>query len=191
MDTTVGLLIAIILIAVASFFGLRWIFRARSNYGGTRVVTCPETNHPASVEVDALHAALTTAVHATDIRLQNCSRWPIHENCGQECLIHLDVAPAECLVSSVLIKWYRGKKCLHCGVKFDELNWTNHKPALRNQAGDLVTWNQISLPEISKVLDTYRPVCWNCYIAQSFVIEHPDLVVFRPRNNNATTRQRP
>jgi hypothetical protein len=33
------------------------------------------------------------------------------------------------------------------------------------------------------VLETHLPVCWDCYIAQSFVREHPDLVVYRPWRN--------
>lgn len=180
MDTTVGFLIAIILIAVAFFYGIRWFIRARADYDGTRIVTCPETARPANVEVDAVHAVLTSAIGVPDIRLQNCSRWPLRENCGQECLLNLDVAPADCLVDSVLMKWYRGKKCVHCGVTFDELNWTDHKPALRSPAGELRNWNEVSVSDVPTVLDSYRPVCWNCYIAQSFVSEHPDLVVYRP-----------
>jgi len=189
MDTTVGFLIATILIAVAFFFGIRWFIRARINYGGTRVITCPETKRPADVEVDSVHAALTSVIGRTDIRLQNCSRWPIKENCGQECLTNLDVASDECLVSSVLMKWYRGKKCIHCGVAFEELNWTDHQPALRSAAGGLVTWRDISITDVSKVLDTYRPVCWNCSIAQWFAAEHSDLVVYRPWKNDATSRR--
>ena len=179
MDTTVGLFIAIILMAVL-FFTLRWIFRARSKFGGTRIVTCPETARPAAVEVDSLHAALTSVASVTDIRLQNCSRWPIKRQCGQECLLNLNVTPAECLVSSVLMKWYRGKKCIYCGVRFGEVGWTDHKPALRSPTRDLLKWDQIPLADVPVALETYSPVCWNCYIAQSFVIEHPELVVFRP-----------
>jgi hypothetical protein len=29
-------------------------------------------------------------------------------------------------------------------------------------------------------LQTHLPVCWDCYIAQTFRLEHPDMVVFRP-----------
>jgi hypothetical protein len=30
------------------------------------------------------------------------------------------------------------------------------------------------------VLGTHMPVCWNCYIAQKFRLDHPDMVVYRP-----------
>lgn len=137
-----------------------------------------------------MHAVLTSAVGVPDIRLQNCSRWPLRENCGQECLLNLDVAPVDCLVNSVLMKWYRGKKCLHCGMTFKGLNWTDHKPALWNPEGDLLNWSQVSVAEIPAVLDTYHPVCRNCYIAQSFVSEYPDLLVYRPWKNDSDHQAR-
>jgi hypothetical protein len=190
MDTTADLLIvtALVLIAVASFFGIRWILRARSKYGGTQIVTCPETNTSAYVEVDVLEAALTSVLGASDIRLQNCSRWPTKKDCGQECLLNLTVAPSDCLVHGVLMKWYRGKQCLYCGMTFTELHLTDHKPALRNQAGKLLQWNEVAIADMPKVLRSYEPVCWNCYIAQSFAIEHPELVTYRPWKDEALTR---
>jgi hypothetical protein len=87
MDTAVGSLIAILIFAAALWFGFRWLVRSSSRYRGTRIVTCPETKEPAIVEVDALHASLTSTVGLPDIRLEECSRWPIKEQCGQECLM--------------------------------------------------------------------------------------------------------
>jgi hypothetical protein len=184
MNTTVDSLIVIVLLAVASWFGFRWLVRSYSKYRGTRIVTCPETAKPAIVEVDALHASLTSTVGLPDIRLNNCSRWPIKEQCGQECLANLDVEPGQCLVSGVLMRWYQGKKCIYCGKRFEELNWIDHRPALRSPAGELVRWPEVSVENILTVLNTHLPVCWNCYIAQSFRLDHPDLVVYRPWRNS-------
>ncbi len=180
MDTTVGLLIVTVLIAVAFFFGLRWLFTVRSKYAGTQIVTCPETKRPASVEVDALEAAFTSAIGVPDIRLQNCSRWPIKKDCGQECLLDLDIASEDCLVHGVFMQWYRGKHCFFCKAEFGDLHLTDRKPALRSPEGKLLEWKQVSFNDIATVLRTYQPVCWDCYIAQSFLVEHPDLVVYRP-----------
>jgi hypothetical protein len=135
---TAAYLIVIVLIATASVFGIRWLVRAFSQYRGTKIVTCPETGRPAVVEVDAPHALMTSTVGLPDIRLENCSRWPLREQCGQECLTDLDVAPGQCLVSGVLMRWYRGKTCVYCGKPFEELHWTDHKPALQSPAGMLV-----------------------------------------------------
>jgi hypothetical protein len=181
---TAAYLIVIVLIATASFFGIRWLVRAFSPYRGTRIVTCPETGRPAVVEVDASHASMTSTVGLPDIRLENCSRWPLREQCGQECLTDLDVAPGQCLVSGVLMRWYRGKNCVYCGKPFEELHWIDHKPALMSPEGTLVRWHGVTVENFSTVLETHLPVCWNCYVAQSFRHEHPDLVVYRPRQND-------
>jgi hypothetical protein len=181
---TEAYLIVIVLAASASYFGVKWLVRAYSRYHGTKIVKCPETGRPAIVEVDALHASLTSTVGHPDIRLKNCSRWPLNEQCGQECLTDLDVAPGQCLVSGVLMRWYRGKTCVYCGKPFEELQWIDHKPALKCPEGSLVRWTEVSVENLSAVLETHLPVCWDCYIAQSFRRDHPDLVVYRPWRND-------
>src|SRR3569832_12831 len=103
MDTAVGSLIAIAILAAALWIGIRWLVRSFSRYRGPQIVSCPETKKPAFVEDDSLHASVTSTVGLPDIRLENCSRWPFKEQCGQECLMDLDVAPERCLVSGVLM----------------------------------------------------------------------------------------
>ena len=177
---TPGYLIVTVLVATALFFGIRWLVRVCSRYRGTKLVTCPETGRPAIVEVDALHASMTSTVGFPDIRLESCSRWPLKQECGQECLPELDVAPGVCLVSGVLMKWYPGKKCCYCGKPIEQLHWIDHKPALQSPEGALLRWSEVSVENLSTVLNTHLPVCSDCYIAQSFRREHPELVVYRP-----------
>lgn len=181
---TEAYLIVIILVASAFYFGVKWLVRAYSRYRGTKIVACPETGRPAVVEVDALHASLTSTVGLPDIRLENCSRWPLKEQCGQECLINLDVAPDQCLVSGVLMRWYRGRNCCYCGKPFEELHWIDHKPALQTPEGLLLQWSEVPIEDISMMLETHLAVCWDCYIVQSFRREHPDLVTYRPWRNH-------
>ena len=138
MDTAVGWLIFIAALAAALLFGIRWLVRSSSRYRGSQIVTCPDTKSPAVVEVDSLHATLTSTVGLPDIRLENCSRWPIKEECGQECLMDLDVAPGQCLVSGVLMRWYRDKTCAYCKQDFPELHWIDHRPALLGPASRFV-----------------------------------------------------
>ena len=180
MYTTVVLLITTAVIAVGLWYGISWLFGSSTRFHGPRIVTCPETQKTAIVEVDSLHASLTSAVGLPDIRLRECSRWPIKEQCGQECLMDLDVAPESCLVSGVLMRWYNEKNCVYCKNTFSELHWADHRPALLSPAGKLMSWKEVNLDELRNVLETHLPVCWNCFIAQSFRREHPDLVVFRP-----------
>ena len=183
---TSGYLIVTALVAAAFYFGIRWLVRVYSRYRGSRLVTCPETGRPAKVEVDALHASLTSTVGPPAIRLKDCARWPLKEQCGQECLVDLDVAPDQCLVSGVLMRWYRGRKCCYCGKLMEELQWLDHKPTLLSPDNLLVKWSEVPIENLSTVLSTHLAVCWDCYIVQSFRREHPDLVVIRPRLNDIT-----
>ena len=183
MDTAAGSLIAMTVLAAALWFGIRWLVRSSSKFRGSRIVTCPETKKPTIVEVDWLHASLTSTVGAPDIRLKDCTRWPIKQQCGQECLMDLDVAPEKCLVSGVLMRWYGDKKCVYCRKTFPELHWADHRPALLSPVGKLLSWNEVNLDELRNVLETHSPVCWDCYIAQTFRHDHPDLVVIRPWQN--------
>ena len=167
------------LLLVALYLGIRYFVRTSQRFGGERIITCPETGKQAMVEVDAGHAALTSLFGQTDLRLENCWRWPIKQDCGQECLLQLDVAPPDCLVASVLEKWYRGKTCAFCKRPFHDIGSLEHKPALLNPEGVTVEWRQIPISAATEAMATYQPVCWNCHIAQSFHREHPDLVVER------------
>jgi hypothetical protein len=177
---TIAYVIIAASIVAALYLGIRYFVRASQIFAGERVIICPETGKQAMVEVDARRAALTSLVGRTDLRLENCWRWPLKEDCGQECLLQLDVGSAECLVSSVLEKWYRDKKCAFCQQPFEKIVMIDHQPALLNPEGVTVEWGQIPISAVTEAMATYRPVCWNCHIAHSFRREHPDLVVERP-----------
>lgn len=172
--------VAAALVAAGLFLAIRYFVRAYIRYRDSRIIICPENDEAAIVEVDAMHAVLTSAFGKPDIRLQNCGRWPLLQNCGQECLVQLDVAPPECLVRGVLMRWYEFKACLYCGKPFPQIQLLDHKPALQSPEGKLVEWSEVDIGDLETVMNTYTPVCWDCYIAQSFVRDHPEAVVYRP-----------
>lgn len=171
------------LVATGLFLGVRYFVRAYFRYRDSRLIICPGNNEAAIVEVDAVHAALTSALGQPNIRLQTCWRWPLHQDCGQECLLQLDVAPPECLVRSVLMRWYESRSCIYCGQIFGQIPLLDHKPALQSLDGKLVDWNEVAVKDLQAGLKNYQPVCWDCFIAQSFVRDHPELVVYRPWNS--------
>lgn len=176
---TIAYLIIAAALVAAIYFAVRYFIRAWQKFSGEQVIICPETGKQAMVEVDARHAAVTSLLGQTDLRLENCWRWPIRQDCGQECLLQLDVAPAECLVRSVLEKWYRDKDCAFCARPFGEINLIDHKPALLNPEGVTVEWKDIPVSAVMEAMAIYLPVCWDCHIAQSFRRDHADLVVDR------------
>ena len=178
--TLVMYVVVTAVVAASLFLGVRYFVRAYVRHRESRLIICPQNGEATIVEVDAMHAALTSTLGQPDVRLQNCGRWPIHQACGQECLMQLDVASPDCLLRGVLMRWYESKSCVYCRKTFELIHFIDHKPALLSPDNELLEWNELGTNDFQTVLKTYKPVCWDCYIAQSFVREHPDLVTYRP-----------
>lgn len=154
--------------------------RAYLKWRGRRVITCPETQGPAAVDVAARHAALAASLGKTRLELSHCSLWPEREGCGQACLAQIESAPEGCLARNILTRWYERKSCAFCRKAFGEIEWHDHKPALLGPDGITVEWSEIAAERIPEVLATHRPVCWNCHIVESFRRKFPELVTDRP-----------
>jgi hypothetical protein len=178
MLTTIFISLAIITL-VALFFIVRSLVGTYFEFRGKRVVICPETKAPAGVEVDARHAAFSSLTGETQLRLQECTRWPERLHCGQECLKQIEAAPAACLMRTILTNWYEGKACVLCGKSFGEIHWFDHKPALMSREWKIMEWQQVPAEKLYEVLATHLPICWNCSIAEGFRRAHPELVTDR------------
>jgi hypothetical protein len=180
MSITLLITIAVLALAVGLFVfraipGLRAYF----DYRGKRLITCPETQKPAAVEVDAKQAALGGFLSEPTLRLDQCSRWPERQDCGQECLKQIEADPENCLVWNIVSKWYEGKSCVFCHKEFGALHHLDHVPALCGPDHKTTEWKRIRPEQLPEVLATYRPVCWNCHIAETFRRLHPELVTNR------------
>lgn len=178
MTATISILAGFFLLGVL-YIATRLFLGGYLKYKGTRVITCPETKQPASIHLDSGHAASTGIFGDPELRLSDCSRWPEKKDCGQECLRQVEASPEDCLLRNILTRWYAGKTCVVCKREFGEINWYDHKPALLHPAGYTVEWEEFPPEKVGQVLSIYKPVCWNCHIAERFRLEHPDLVVDR------------
>ena len=113
------LLTLYLVVAVAAGIGLaflsRAVVRAYVRYRGRRVVTCPETEQYAAVDVDAIHAAVTSLSGVPQLRLTSCSRWPEREGCPQDCTWQIDLSPIGCRLRDLVQYWYMRRQCVYCG----------------------------------------------------------------------------
>ena len=183
MGTLITLFIASIAIFIAGlaiFAAIRGtfaFFRAR----GKRLVTCPETHCAAAVELDAKGAGLKAFRGGDYLCLQDCSRWPDRQDCGQECLSQVEALGNGCLARNVVAEWYKGKVCVYCHKPVDNpAEWTGHAPALLTPDLKTVGWDEVPAEKLVEVFSTHQPVCWSCHIAESFRRQHPELVTDRP-----------
>lgn len=147
---------------------------------GKRLVTCPENKERVAVEVDAVHAVVSSTLGPVDLRLSTCTRWPERRDCGQECLRQIETAPDGCLVHGLLRDWYAEHSCVFCGRAFGPIESWGHKLALLGPDGTTLEWGEVRTESLPDVLATHKPVCWNCHVAELFRREHPELVIDRP-----------
>ena len=138
---------------------------------------------PAScrVVVDAPHAAITALGKWPDLRLSQCSRWPERSACGQECLSQIQAAPEDCLVRSIIAKWYCGKVCSACGQEIGDVDWGGCAPGLILASGISVEWRQVPADKLEETLASAKAICFPCHTARTLVREHPELAIDRHR----------
>jgi hypothetical protein len=166
--------VILVLVGVAAFFVVMAL-RAYVKYRGVRVVTCPETKRPAAVRVDAAHAALSAAWDHTELRLEECSRWPERGVCAQPCIHEIAAAPHDCLVRSILAKWYADKTCVFCDKPI-ALFTHAQQPALRHPDGHTFDFAALPAEDLVAHLPEFDPVCFDCHIAEQFRTDYPDRV---------------
>jgi len=154
--------------------------RAYLKFRGKRLVTCPETQRAAAVDVGTREAALGAFLNEPTLRLVECSRWPERQGCGQECLEQIEVDPEGCLVWNLVAKWYEGKSCAFCHKPIGPLRHLDHVPALLGPDSQTAEWKQVRPEKLPEIFETYRPVCWNCHVTETFRRLHPELVTNRP-----------
>lgn len=158
------LVIAIVVFTILYFVGPP-VVRTFLRYRGKRLVTCPETRQPAAVDIDMTHAALSAVTGSPELRLMRCSRWPEHQDCGQACLLQIQVLQKDCKVHNILTSWYEDKACVFCGKPFGDIHLYDHKPALLSPDGRIIEWRELRAENIPAALETAKPVCWDCHIA--------------------------
>jgi hypothetical protein len=76
--------------------GIRVYFKFR----GTKLVTCPETHKHALVQVAARSMGIQAILSEPCLRLSECSRWPMRQGCGQDCLKQIEDRPSELRISA-------------------------------------------------------------------------------------------
>ncbi len=178
------LLFLVLLLALVGIFVLLMLpaLWRRALYGqheSSRAVICPENKRQVAVSIDALHAAVTGLSRSPDIRLSDCTRWPEHRKCGQECLPH-ELRTSAYRLGEVEIKtkkiyhlpillaafagWYVGA-VWHSHWLFRE-RWMSVLGLSSSQAKELVAWYSPHLLSAAVCLLFAYGVAWLLAIRQ-------------------------
>jgi hypothetical protein len=172
---TIALLIAVGLLCLVTVRVVSMMFR----YAGARVITCPENRRHAGVSLAMRHVLATGLVSRPELQLSACSRWPEMAGCGQECLSQIADRPEECLVRTILTKWYADKHCIYCNQPFQTIEWSVRKPALLIHGSNSLACDLVPAEQLPGTLANAQPVCFSCHTATEWVREHPDQVTDR------------
>jgi hypothetical protein len=176
---TSGLYIFLALLVFAAAYVVVRVHSAL-RFHGKMLVTCPETLKPAAVEVGLARAAWASVVGHMKLRLSDCSRWPERSDCDQDCLIQVERDPEGHRVWTIAAHWFEGKKCAYCGKPIQPLSHLDRRPAVVGSEKLTAQWDEIPAEKLPEAFSSARPVCWGCHMTETFIREHPDLVVFRP-----------
>lgn len=76
------------------------LVRAHGRFSGRRSIFCPIGKRTVQVRFDAGHAAWTSVMGETDLRVASCSEWPARKDCAAECLADVEVAASGALVAA-------------------------------------------------------------------------------------------
>jgi hypothetical protein len=172
---------AVLLVALAALVvGAGALLKSWFAWRQRRLITCPENEKPAAVRVNALRAAAGVLTGHGNLALSECSRWPEKRGCGQECLSQIEKGPGECLVRTLVARWYEGKTCADCGKPIRDVAWADQWPGLRAPDGRLVAWPDAAPEMLPELFKTHAPVCWDCLVVGKVAAAHPDEVTVRP-----------
>ena len=166
MTLIIGILIVVLgLTGWACWRAVRAYLKSR----GKRIVNCPETKEPAAVELAKWRIAMLAAFGEPALRLGDCSRWHEREPCDQACLPQIQASPEQCLVHSILSKWYEGKACSCCGEPIGRIGNWQHVPCAISPDLRISEWKNIPVDKIPLVLGSHAPVCWRCLVAETHI----------------------
>ena len=172
MSTTIASAVIVVSAAVILFLALYMRYR------GKRIITCPETNLPATAEVDAALAAGTTMATRPRFVVTACSRWPERAGCDQACAPQIEASPEETRVRSVVARWYRARRCFYCSRRIRDVGGAV-APGFLGTDGALREWKDIPANDLPDALANAVAVCANCELAEDFRRRFPDLVTER------------
>jgi len=163
----------VLLSALAFALAVVGVWRASTvwrRYRGMRLVSCPENGVSAAVTIDLRRAiASSLAGSEPECHLATCSRWETRgPGCDEACVPQVSAGGEDSTVRALARRWYAGRPCVLCEQPITEESALDHHAALMDANGRTIEWTDVRPEHLHDVLQSHRPVCWNCHIAKQF-----------------------
>src|SRR4051812_37826023 len=165
----IALLAAVLLVYLA--VAIRTWLRVR----GPRVVVCPETQTPVAVRVDVGHAITSAIWEKAEVRLTACTRWPGSQDCDQPCVRQIEKAPSATNPKTIAAHFFSRRRCAICSERIEPPSGITLQPGFMDPVTRKVdTWDDVPAQDLPRAIATWRPLCSNCTLAESFRRNVPD-----------------
>jgi hypothetical protein len=179
---TAQLFIALLVVAVLLVYlviAVRTWVRVR----GKRLVVCPETKLPVAVKVDVGHAVASALWERPELQLTSCSRWPERGECAQPCVRQIETAPDATSPRAIAAHFFGNEHCVICSHPIEPPGHMTLQPGFMNpETHEVDTWDGLPLQDLARAMATWRPLCANCTLAESFRRTFPDRSTDRERH---------
>lgn len=165
----VPLVFAVVLMVYAGIAIATW-----RRLRGSRVVTCPETRHPAGVTVDLGHALATAVWEAADVRVESCSCWPERQGCDEGCVPQLETDGAATRPRAIATRFFEHRTCAICLRRIEPLRHGARQPGFMNRVTrQAVPWDQVPPQDLPDAVTRHHALCPDCTFAESSRVREP------------------
>jgi hypothetical protein len=90
--------------------------------------------------------------------------------------------PHDVATTARLKHFFEGKQCAACSRPIPPVHVGDLRPGLRNAGThEEIAWDDIPAADLSTTLESHVPICSHCLVTETFLRQHPELVVDRHR----------
>ena len=160
------------------------VWRAWFNLHGERVVLCPSSRRPAAITVDLGRSLLGAIWGSKRVDVSSCTDWPERGDCEQSCVRQLRVHSESTRPKALAKVYFAHKNCAMCQRPIAPLNTFTLQPGFMNPSTRHVqTWDDVPAEMLPEAFASWRPLCMNCTLAETFRQRFPDRVTDRERGD--------
>lgn len=153
--------LAMILVALFAILSMVVLLAPDHFLTAHRTVICPENRQSAEVTIAIGDRIRSLLRGRENLHLEACSRRQNRQECGEECLLQVDLHPQ--ILPRVLRAWAEGKACAICGRVLTEADWLHGRFAGLDENDRFVPGGEMPLRALPMALERYRPICWPCH----------------------------
>ena len=103
-----------------------------------------------------------------DVLLATCSRWPQRRGCDQACVAQIEASLDGTRARTIAARYFQGRRCVICQRRIAPPNAATRQPGFMNPVSrEVVAWNDVPAQNLPDAIESRRPLCADCTLAES------------------------